>query len=83
MKFICMFAPKRGGTLPIFMVNSGNIHVLWVLDGIHVLLHEFMPHIGTLSTQKLHCAKVGGGKHQSPATQVTHLKLNQPFSFCN
>ena len=32
------------------------------LDSIHVLLHEFMPYIGTLSTVTLHCAKVGGGK---------------------
>ena len=55
------------------------------MDSIHVLLHEFMPYIGTLSTQKLslHCAKVGGGMDQGPATQLTHLGLNQPFSFCS
>ena len=44
------------------------------LDRIHVLFHEFIPYIGTLSTQKLvtlHCAKVGGGENQGPATQVT------------
>ena len=27
----------------------------------------------------LHRAKVGGGKHQGLATQVIHLRLNQPF----
>ena len=26
---------------------------------------------------------MGGGKDQGPATQVIHLRLNQPFSFCS
>ena len=35
-------------------VNSTYIHVLvGELWNIHVLLHEFMPYIGALSTQKL------------------------------
>ena len=31
----------------------------------------------------IHCVEVGGGKDQGPATQVIHLRLNQPFSFCS
>ena len=61
-----MFVPKRGGTLPVFMYYGS------LLDSIHVLLNEFIPCIGTFSTQKLltlHCAEVEGGMVQGPAAR--------------
>ena len=48
-------------------------------------LREFIPYwnFEYTKTVTLHCAKVGGGMGQGPAIEVTHLRLNQPFSFCS
>ena len=51
------------------------------LGSLHVMLHKFMPYIVHKSCKPIHCAKVGGGMDQGPATQVTHL--SQPSSSCS
>ena len=50
------------------------------LDSIHVMLYWNFEYAKAVT---LHCAEVGGDKDQGPTIQVTHLRLNQPFSFCS
>ena len=70
--------------------NSDSIHVYWV--NIHVWVNPGQQscivtcihwNFEYTKAVTLHCAKVGGGMDQGPTTQVTHLRLNQPFSFCS
>ena len=44
-------------------------------------MHVCVTTIGTLSTQVYAVVKVGGGFGQGPATEVTHLRINQPPVF--
>ena len=87
-----MLVSKRGGTLAIIMTcvldelwkYSCTMGYLWA--PFRYCLHEFMPcwNFEYTKAVTLHCAKVGGGMDQGPATKVTHLnRLNQPFSFCS
>ena len=65
----CLYVPKRGGSLAIFMYywkNSGNIHVLLVTSGQHSCprVNKYSCLIGTLSKQNMYLytvVKVGGG----------------------
>ena len=60
-------------------------YTLGRIIAIQQLLHEFISYWNFEYTKAVtqHCTKVGGGMDQGPATQVTHLRLNQPSSFCN
>ena len=84
---IACLCKKGGGTLTTYMyywMNSGNIHVYGQpMDRIHVLLHissyalsELWLHKRFISTRLF--LKVGCGMGQGPATEVTHLRLNEP-----
>ena len=82
---VACLCQKGGGTLAIFMyywMNSGNIHVLWAAfmycyRSIHVLL-ELWTHTQDVT---LHCGRSGRWYGSGPATEVTHLRLNQPPVF--
>ena len=50
------------------------MHYSEPLDGVYVILCNYSCLIGTV-------VKVGGGIGQDPATEVTHLRLNQPPVF--
>ena len=85
-----MFVPKRGGIhlyihvlvgeLWKYSCTAGYLMTAFTYCYINLcLIEELYVH----KAVTLHCAKVEGGVAQGPATQVTHLRLNQPFSFCS
>ena len=57
------------------------------LGSIHLLLHEFIPYWNFENTQDVALYTVLKWEvvktNKGPATQVTHLRLNQPSSFCS
>ena len=83
--FNCIFLPERGGTLAIFMCwTLKNIHALWANGWAVIMyfLHKYRCLIWALSSNGCNypytVIKVGGSLYQGPATEVTHLGLNQP-----
>ena len=86
-----MFVPKKewnSSYIHVYWMNSGNIHVLWTTCKQHscnvTWIHSLYWNFEYTKAITLHCAKVGGGKDQGRTTntEVTHLRLNQLFSFC-
>ena len=60
------------------------MHYSEPLDGVYVILCTlFMPYWNFEYTKAViyTVVKVGGGIGQDPATEVTHLRLNQPPVF--
>ena len=69
-----------------YWMNSENIHVLWVnlwVVFINSFVQLFMPYLNFEYTKVVTCTveNIGNGIGQDPATEVTHLGLNQPSVF--
>ena len=82
----CIFLPKEGGTQAIFTCYWMNskifVHSMgnYCLGSDYLLLHTYSCLIGTLSSKG--CNTTLGGS-LGPATETTHLWLNQPLVFSN
>ena len=62
-------------------MNSGNIHIYGLpLDSIDIFYMNSYWDFEYTKAVTLHCAKVGGGKDQGPATHMTHL-VKSTFQF--
>ena len=58
------------------------MHYSEPLDGVYVFLCNYSCLIGTFTKAVIYTVvKMGGGMGQDPATEVTHLRLNQPPVF--